>query len=237
MASAEMTDNSFSRERSATDSELKPANPKRGGRLTSFWKALIITSFAINAILLLALCLVGGFVITWRNQILNTTTGVQGFARNNVAELRDVVSGLEGATIRQEISLDSVVIPLKLDVPVDQVTTVVTTEDVPLQVQNAVINLGAAGQLIANVNLSLPAGTPLNIHLKMNIPIDQPLSLEGKNVSVPVNIPLKDTELGPEFRRLGNLVDRLAGPAAPILSLDIPEAPPAPAVPTAAPKP
>ena len=237
MASAEMTNNALRRERSESDNDLKNQNPRRGGRLTSFWKALIITSFAINAILLLTLCLVGGFVLTWRNQLMNTTAGVQGFARNNVAELRDVVSGLEGATIRQDISLDSVVIPLKLDVPVDQQTTVVTTEDVPLQVKNAVINLGAAGQLLADVNLSLPAGTPLNIHLQMNIPIDQPLSLKGKNVTVPVNIPLKDTELGPEFRRLGNLVDRLAGPAAPILSLDIPEAPPAPAVPTAAPKP
>lgn len=236
MASAEMTDSSYNRARVEVDSDPKAPKPWRGGRLTSFWKALIITSFAVNAVLLLVLCLAAGFVIQWRNQILNTTAGVQGFARNNVAELRDVVDGLEAATIKQEISLDSVVIPLKLDVPVDQTTTVVTTEDVPLQVQNAVINLGAAGQLVANVNLSLPAGTPLNIHLKMNIPIDQPLSLEGKNVSVPVSIPLKDTELGPEFRRLGDLVDRLAGPAAPILNLDIPEAPAAPEVPTAMPK-
>ena len=49
-------------------------------------------------------------------------------------------------------------------------------------------------------------------------------------LDVPVEIPLANTELGPQFKRLGDLVDRLAGPAAPLLGLDIPEAPPAPQV-------
>ncbi len=229
---ANIGSSSLARERATTE----PKRPKRpGSGLTSFWKALIITSFVVNVVLILILLTVVGFVLQWRSQVVGTTMGVQSFARNNVAELRSVVAGLEGATVKQEIPLDTVTIPVQLEVPVDTNTTVVTNEPVPLQVEGADIDLGLAGRLRANVNLTLPAGTPLNIHLNMTIPISQPLPLEGKNVTVPVNIPLKDTELGPQFRRLGELVDRLAGPAAPLLGLDIPEAPPAPPAPTAVP--
>jgi hypothetical protein len=234
MASTQASAGSSSVRRERVVVEPQRPKPPRSG-LTSFWKALIITSFAVNIILIALVLTLVGFVVQWRNQVVGTTVGVQGFARNNVAELRSVVQGLQDATIRQEIPLDTVTIPVQLNVPVDQETVVTTIDPVPLQVENADIDLGLAGRLRANVNLTLPAGTPLKIRLNMTIPIEQPLPLEGKNVTVPVNIPLKDTELGPQFRRLGELVDRLAGPAAPLLGLDIPPAPPAPPAPTAVP--
>jgi hypothetical protein len=215
----------------------KPSNPKRSGsRLTSFWKALIITSFLINAILIIILLVLGGLVFQLRDQLLSTDHGLMGFARNNVAELRSVVDGLEGSTIRTTIPLDDVTIPLALDVPVNQVTEVELTEAASVTVENADIDLGLAGRLRATVNLQLPVGTKLKIRLNMNIPINQSLPLKDKGVTVPVEIPLAGTELGPQFRRLGELVDRLAGPAAPLLGLDIPPAPPAPPAPTATPK-
>jgi hypothetical protein len=210
--------------------------PKRNTRLTSFWKALILTSFLINLVLIFVVLLLVGFIIQWQSQIGGTIGGVQGFARNNVAELRSVVAGLEGASIKTNIPLDSVTIPIKLDVPVNQETTVELTEAAQVVVEGADIDLGLSGRLRANVNLLLPVGTKLKIRLNLNIPIDQPLPLKGQGVEVPVVIPLKETELGPQFRRLGELVDRLAGPAAPLLGLDIPSAPPAPPVPTAVPK-
>ena len=213
--------------------------PRRFARLSPFWKALIITSFVINLVLLTVILLLAGFVYQWREQLIGTTMLTQGFARNNVAELRNVVDGLEGATIRTQIPLDSVTIPLDLNVPVDQVTTVTLMEPVPLTLENASIDLGNGNRLRANsINLNLPPGTPLTIALRMNIPINQPLPLKDKGVTVPVEIPLSSTELGPQFVRLGQIVDRLAGPAAPLLGMDIPPAPPAPQatpVPTAQP--
>ncbi|MFO7170599.1 MAG: hypothetical protein DIU80_021430 [Chloroflexota bacterium] len=203
--------------------------PRRVPRFSPFWKALVITSFVINAVLLIVVLLLVGFIIQWRNQIANTTVAAQGFARDNVAELRSVVAGLEGATIRTTIPLSQ---PLSLAgkgvvVPVDQVTTVTLVEPVPLTLANADIDLGNGNRLRANsINLLLPRDTPLTIALRMDIPLDSvtiPVVLD-----VPVEIPLADTELGPQFRRLGALVDRLAGPAAPLLGMDIPPAPPAP---------
>lgn len=214
----------------------QPGGQKRSGtRLTSFWKALIITSFLVNAVLLIIVLVLAGLVFQMRELIFSTNGGLMGFTRDNVAELRSVVDGLEAATIKTNIPLDDVTIPVRLDVPVNQETVVELTEPAGVIVEGADIDLGLAGRLRANVNLQLPVGTKLKIRLNMNIPIDQPLPLKGQGVSVPVAIPLKETELGPEFRRLGDLVDRIAGPFAPLLGLDIPAAPPAPAAPTPAP--
>lgn len=213
------------------------AAPRRVPRFSRFWKALVITSFVVNAVLLIVVLLLVGFVLQWREELLATTNATQGFARNNVAELRSVVSGLEAATIRTTIPLNE---PLSLAgkgvvVPVDQITTVTLEAPVPITLANADIDLGNGNRLRANaINLTLPQGTPLTIALKLNIPLDAvtiPVVLD-----VPVEIPLAQTELGPQFQRLGQLVDRLAGPAAPLLGLEIPPAPPAPAV-TPAPAP
>ncbi len=215
----------------------KEAAPKKSNtRFTNWWKAMIITSFVVNVVLLFVVFFLGMFIINFRNPLLGTVGGLTGFARDNVAELRNVVDGLEASTIRTEIPLDDVTIPIKLDVPVNQETVVELTESANVVVEGADIDLGLAGRLRANVNLQLPVGTKLKIHLNMVIPINQPLPLKGQGVKVPVEIPLAKTELGPQFRRLGDLVDRLAGPAAPLIGLDIPEAPPAPVVPTAVPK-
>ena len=211
-----------------SQAESKPQS--RGSRLTSFWKALIITSFVINIVLLTVVLLLVGFIVQWRQQITSTAMLGQGFAADNVAELRSIVAGLQGATIRTTIPLDQP-LPLKgagVIVPVDQQTTVTLVEPVPLQLSGADIDLGNGNRLRANnIRLTLPAGTPLRIALKMDIPLDDvtiPVRL-----NVPVEIPLKDTELGPQFQRLGWLVDRLVGPLAPVLGLDpIPPAPPAP---------
>jgi hypothetical protein len=207
-------------------------------RFNLLWKSLILTSFLMNAILLIVVGVLVGFVIQWREDLLATTAGLQGFARNNVAELRSVVDGLENATIRTTIPLDQA---LNLEgkgvvVPVDKVTTVTLVQPVQLTLANANIDLGNGNRLRANaINLELPAGTPLTIALKLDIPLDQvkiPVQLQ-----VPVEIPLAGTELGPQFVRLGQLVDRLAGPAAPLLGMDIPPAPAAPqTTPVPAPK-
>lgn len=201
-------------------------------QLPLLWKAMILTSFLINLILIGVI--VGGlfFVWKWRPELGNTLLNAQGFARGNVAELRDVVQQLQAAHIKTTIPLDQQ-LPLKgkgVVVPVDQQTQVTLTSDVPLNLAGADIDLGAGNRLRAqNISLVLPAGTPLNIALKMDIPLDNvtiPIRLD-----VPVDIAMADTELAPQFKRLGNVVDRLVYPVRDVVDLPDVDKPAPPQVP------
>ncbi len=200
-------------------------SPRRYARLPPLYKAMIWTSFLINVVLLIILGVLGGVMLTNRGQVIGIAGNTQIFAANNLAELQDVVVKLEGATIRTTIPLSQ---PLSLAgkgifVPIDKVTEVTLTRPVPLVLSGADIDLGNGNRLRAdNINLTLPEGTPLQIALKMNISLDSvviPVQLD-----VPVNIPLAETELGPQFRRLGAIVDRLVNPLAPLLPM--PKTPP-----------
>jgi hypothetical protein len=189
-------------------------------QLPRLWKAMIITSFVVNMILFAVLIGVGFFF--WQNSlyITGTTVGVQGFAHDNVAELRDVVQQLQAAHIKTTIPLNQP-LPLKglgVVVPLHQEPTVTLVDPVQLNLDGADINLGAGNQLHAqNISLVLPAGTPLKIKLDMLIPLDDvtiPIKLD-----VPVDIAMANTELAPQFRRLGNVVDRLVYPARDLLGM------------------
>src|SRR5215207_10895279 len=95
-------------------------------QLPRLWKAMIITSFVVNMILMAVLVGAGYFYWRWKTEIAGTTVGVQGFAHNNVAELRDVVQKLQSAHIVTNIPLDQK-LSLKgkgVTVPLDQVTQV-----------------------------------------------------------------------------------------------------------------
>ena len=215
----------------------RDANTPRDSRplfvqLPRLWKAMIITSFVINMVLIAVLIGVGFFYWRWRSEIASTTVGVQGFAHDNVAELRDVVQQLQAAHIKTTIPLNQP-LPLKglgVVVPVSQSPTVTLVDPVELNLDGADINLGAGNQLHAqNIHIVLPSGTPLKIKLDMQIPLDDvtiPIKL-----SVPVDIAMADTELAPQFRRLGNVVDRLVYPAKDLLGMPDVDKPEPPIVP------
>jgi hypothetical protein len=201
-------------------------------QLPTLWKAMIITSFVVNLILVAVLIGAGYFYWRWKTEIATTTVGVQGFAHDNVAELRDVVQQLQAAHIKTTIPLNQP-LPLKglgVIVPLHQEPTVTLVDAVPLSLEGADIDLGAGNRLRAqNISLVLPAGTPLKIKLDMQIPLDDvtiPIKL-----NVPVDIAMKDTELAPQFRRLGNVVDRLVYPAKDLLGMPDVKKPDPPIVP------
>jgi hypothetical protein len=201
-------------------------------QLPRLWKAMIITSFVVNMILMAVLIGAGYFYWRWKAEIASTTVGVQGFAHNNVAELRDVVQQLQAAHIKTTIPLNQP-LPLRglgVVVPLHQEPTVTLVDDVRLDLNGADINLGAGNQLHAqSISIVLPAGTPLKIKLDMQIPLDDvtiPIKL-----NVPVDIAMKDTELAPQFRRLGNVVDRLVYPAKDLLGMPDVDKPDPPIVP------
>ena len=201
-------------------------------QLPTLWKAMIITSFVINLILIAVVIGAVFFFVSWKPEIASTTVGVQGFAHDNVAELRDVVQQLQAAHIKTTIPLNQP-LPLRglgVVVPLHQEPSVTLVEDVPLNLSGADIDLGAGNRLHAqNIGIVLPAGTPLKIKLDMLIPLDDvtiPIKLD-----VPVDIAMANTELAPQFRRLGNVVDRLVYPAKDLLGMPNVDKPEPPIVP------
>jgi hypothetical protein len=218
--------------RSADAAGAENPQPRRFVRLPTFWKAMIITSFVFNMIFVFVIVLLAGFYISWRSQIGETTVGLKGFARGNIIELRDVVQQLQAAHIRTTIPLDKQ-LPLKglgVSVHVSQEPTVRLVEPVPLSLSGAEIDLGNGNHLRAdNINLVLPKDTPLTIKLDMDIPLD--------DVTIPIKLPvdvdiaMADTELAPQFKRLGNVVDRLVYPVAPLLDIPDVEKPAPPQIP------
>jgi hypothetical protein len=186
-------------------------------QLPTLWKAMILTSFVINLVLILIILYLGGFMLQNRGALGTTTQNISG----NVQELQDVVVQLQEAHIITTIPLDQP-LPVHLIVPIDTTTTVTTTAPVPISVP-ADIDLGPFGQLRPNVNLALPAGTALNIALKLNVPLDTTIPVK---LTVPVDIPMKETALAPQFQRLGAVLNRLLSSIGPLIGVPIPESPP-----------
>jgi hypothetical protein len=203
-----------------------PGERPRYARLAPLYKALIWTSFFINAILLIIVGVLFGVLFQHRNQLFGIADSGSSFAANNVSELQDVVAKLQDSTIIYTVPLDTR-LPIELDVPINPDTimtprnVVRLTEPVPLQAPARITFPGGGGMLNATVNIELPAGLELPVDLNMDVKLVTSIPVQ---LDVPVRIPLAETELGPQFQRLGNIVDRLVNPIAPLLPM--PETPP-----------
>jgi hypothetical protein len=204
---------SFGRNRDAASGAPEGPEPL-SVKLPALWKAMILTSFAINLILIAVLIYLVGFLLQNRGYIGGTTQNIA----SNVRELQDVVVQLQKAHIQTSIPLDQP-LPVHLNVPIDTTTTVTTTAPVPLNVP-ADIDMGPFGQLHPNVSLELPAGTSLNIALKLNVPLDTTIPVK---LTVPVDIPMEETALAPQFERLGAVLNRLLSSVGPLIGVPIPE--------------
>lgn len=202
------------------DAEAAPPRPqKRYARIPPLYKAMIWTSFLINAVLLIILGVVIGILWDRQRQLTSLAGNGTEFAASNLAELQDVVAKLQTATIVYTVPLDTD-LPVQIPVPINSGTiqnqrnVVTLTEPVPLSVPASILFPGGGGNLNASVNIQLPAGLELPVNLDMVVYLDTRIPVQ---LDVPVNIPLAETELGPQFQRLGAIVDRLVTPIQPIL--------------------
>jgi hypothetical protein len=202
-------------------STVENREPRRYARIAPLYKALIWTSFLINAVLLVIIGIIGGIVITQRNQINTLAGSGTTFAADNLAELQDVVADLQDATIVYTVPLDTR-LPIEMTVPINNETiltprnVVKLTEPVALDVPAAILFPGGGGNLNATVKIELPAGLELPVDLNMDVALATSVPVQ---LDVPVNIPLAETELGPQFQRLGAIVDRLVNPISPLLPM------------------
>lgn len=217
-ANTTMNASSSEAERTSVESRT-PRERKRYARLAPLYKALIWTSFLINVVLLIIIGVLAGVVISNQRQLLGLADNGTAFAANNLAELQDVVADLQTATIVYTVPLDTM-LPIEMNVPINSETiltprnTVRLTESVPLNVPASILFPGGGGNLNATVNIELPAGLELPVDLNMDVRLVTSIPVQ---LDVPVNIPLAETELGPQFARLGAIVDRLVNPISPLL--------------------
>jgi hypothetical protein len=112
---------------------------------------------------------------------------------------------MDNASIDTTITVNSDV-QLNFNLPIQQNTDVVLTQNVPIPGARVSINSELLTINNAPANVTLPAGTNLPIALNMNVPVVMtvPVSLQ-----VPVNIPLSQTRLHEPFRGLQQTVGSL----------------------------
>lgn len=146
-----------------------------------FKNFMIVFSFIVNIILLVVVVGLVAFLFDIKNNVVTPL----------VTGLHSSFVGLDEATIDWTIPVRET-IPVQFDLPLNQRTTVVLTDNVPLAVA-ATITLPGVGTLNnAQVFLNLPAGLALPVELNMTVPVDQqlPVSLDVRAV-----IPLSETQL------------------------------------------
>lgn len=146
-----------------------------------FRNFMIIFSFIVNLVLIVVVIGLVLLIFDIKNNVVTPL----------VTGLHSSFVGLDEATIDWTIPVRET-IPVQFDLPLNQQTTVVLTDSVPLAV-SATITLPGVGQLNnAQVFLSLPAGLELPVQLTMNVPVDQQLDVA---LDVRAVIPLSQTQL------------------------------------------
>jgi hypothetical protein len=115
---------------------------------------------------------------------------------------------MDEAAISTNIPVNAA-IPLDIVVPVKTTTRVVLAEAAVINNAHVVINTGGV-DIDADAIVTLPAGTPLNVILDFPLPVKTDLNNNQIQVpiqlNIPVNIPLKDTQLHDPFVGLQEVV-------------------------------
>jgi len=159
----------------------------------SFKTVAIWISFITNIVMLIVLILLMMQLFQIKNGILEPL--VDGLHRNFV--------GLDEAVIIRTIEVNDD-IPVIFDLPVNQRTDVVLTQDVPLAA-NATFTLPGGGGLInGRVDIVLPQNLVLPVELSMNVPVNTQIPVD---LPVDVEIPLKETQLHDPFVNLRELLE------------------------------
>jgi hypothetical protein len=165
----------------------------------AFWTVASLLSLAINVILIVVLILVGKEIFLLKSLVSEQLVG--GLHQNFVQ--------MDQAHIRTTIPVNDIIqvkdtIPVVFDLPLNQSTTVVLTEDA--KVKNTTIYLNRQP---VPLDLILRKGTELDIGLNLTVPVSQtvPVVLNVPvALNIPVDIPLNQTELHEPFVGLQSVV-------------------------------
>ena len=162
-------------------------------RIRAFWRGFkdiaIIISFITNFVLIVVLL----FVVLLLFQI-------KSFVQDSLINgLYTSFVGLDQAHIVTTINVNDPAIPVKLNIPLQQNTTVTLTKDVQISGARTAFTLSDGTTLHGAVTITLPANTQLPVALDLSVPVDSSIPI---NLKVPVDIALDQTQLHDPFANL-----------------------------------
>lgn len=158
----------------------------------AFWTITGLLSLGLNAVLIAAVILLGGELFAIKNLVSEQLVG--GLAQNFAL--------MDQAVIRTNVVVNDR-IPVQFTLPISKQTTVILTDDMPINGANVNMRTGGLSIVNAPTDIILPAGTPLDIQLTMDIPVDTTIPV---TLNVPVDIPLNQTELHEPFVGLQQVI-------------------------------
>ena len=184
---------------SSSTSSSKPKPQREYSRIGPiFWTIASVISLLVNigtvVVLIVVVQLLGGTKAT--------LAFAQGQANGLLGGLYNNFVKMDAASIKTTIAVDAN-IPLNIIVPV-QTTTQITIAEAAV-IPNAHVRINTVSLNIdANAQVTLPAGTPLTVKLDFPLTVQNSIPI---HLDVPVNIPLKDTELHEPFVGLQKVVE------------------------------
>ena len=163
-----------------------------------FWTIASVISLLVNigtvVVLIVVVQLLGGTKAT--------LAFAQGQANGLLGGLYNNFVKMDAASIKTTIAVDAN-IPLNIIVPVQTTTQITIAEAAVIPNAHVRINTGSLN-IDANAQVTLPAGTPLTVKLDFPLTVQNSIPI---HLDVPVNIPLKDTELHEPFVGLQKVVE------------------------------
>jgi hypothetical protein len=167
--------------------------------MPAFWTIASLLSLTINVILIVVLILMGRQLFLIKGIVSEQL--ISGLYENFV--LMDQAHIVTSITVNDTIQVIDT-IPVVFDLPLEQNTTVVLTDDTSIGGATIYLN-----QSPVPIDIVLPAGTSLNINLDLVVPVSQTVPVEltvPVNLEVPVDIAMEQTQLHEPFVGLQGVV-------------------------------
>ncbi len=174
--------------------QLPPvARPTKGERaLRTMWTIGSVLSILLNVVLFIALIVATNQLFAIKKLLGEDLLG--GLYNNFV--LMDQANITATIQVQDEI-------PINFELPIEQNTVVVLTEDTRINGARVSLSTGGLNIVSAPTNIILPAGAELPVRLKLTVPVQTVVPV---TLNVPVDIPLNQTELHEPFVGLQNVV-------------------------------
>ena len=177
----------------------KPDSPSTGKKFNlgpAFWTIASVLSLTINVIVIIVLLAVlQNMRILKLGSLMDIGNGLLGGLYTNFEKM-------DNAHITKTIPVNTT-IPVQFELPLNQQTDVVLSQDVTIRRALVTVNTGGLNITNALATIVLPEGTILPVHLNLTVPVDTTIPVV---LDVAVDIPLSETELHEPFSGLQEVV-------------------------------
>ena len=175
---------------------VSPSTEKRFNFGPAFWTIASIISLTFNVVLLIILLAVlQNLRILKLGSAMDIGNGLLGGLYTNFEKM-------DNAHITKTIPVNTT-IPVKFDLPLNQQTNVVLSENVTIARALVTVNTGGLNITNALATIVLPEGTTLPVYLNLTVPVDTTVPVV---LDVEVDIPLAETQLHEPFSGLQEVV-------------------------------